>query len=635
VCPPSRSAESWERCVRTSFAKESMYRFSFALLIVATSFPCAIFAATLQINPTTTLSVQTSNNTSAANSFTSQSNGNLGSSNVSKLDVHSLLYPGANTKVLAHMMLWFGGTNHMNVGYNSADPAQVKKQIQDMIARGIDGVIIDWYGPNNPVDPATRVLMAEAEAHPGFSFAIMVDQGAIKQNMCSGCNAQQTLVQLLRYAEEQYFPSPAYLRIDGSPVVTNFDIDLFYKVDWAAAKATLATNPLFVFQNSGGFSHVITGGSYSWVIPTTTDYGLSYLTNFYTTGLGFPQEKTVGATYKGFNDSLAAWGTKRVMSQQCGQTWLQTFNKANAFYNSTKQLSLLQLVTWNDYEEGTEIESGIDNCLSISASLSGDSLTWKVTGHENTVDHYTPYISANGQNLMPLNDLAVGLHTLNLCSYSLAAGNYTLYVQAVGKASLKNQISGPVRYTPHCSTGTGTTKISLRASPSAATIAPGGSASTNITVTSDAGSFDAPISLSCSNLPAGMTCSFAPNELMPASTTGSSVLTISTASVSGVVRRPESRGEKMPIPASWFILGVAGLALFDAKKKRAGRTRVAGMLLSMAVLLSSCGGGGGGQSRSITPAVSVAPVSRTAYTIIINGISGGIQGSTTATITIQ
>jgi hypothetical protein len=613
--------------------KESMRRFSFALL--TTIFPCVVFAATLQIKPTTTLSVQTSNNTSASNSFASQSNGNLGNSNVSKLDVHSLLYPGANTKVLAHMMLWFGGTNHMNVGYKSADPAQVKKQISDMIARGIDGVIIDWYGPNNPVDPATKVVMAEAEAHPGFSFAIMIDQGAIKQNMCSGCNAQQTLVQLLQYAEQKYFPSPAYLRIDGSPVLTNFDIDLVYKVDWAAAKAALATDPIFVFQHSGGFTHGITGGSYSWVIPTTTDYGMSYLANFYKIGLGFPQEQTVGATYKGFNDSLAAWGAKRLMSQQCGQTWLQTFNKANAFYNSTKQLSLLQLVTWNDYEEGTEIESGIDNCLTVTASLSGDSLSWKISSNENTVDHYTPYISTNGQNLMPLNDLAAGLHTLNLCSYSLAAGRYSLYVQAVGKASFKNQMSGPLVYTPHCgATGAGTTRISLGAVPAATTIAPGGSASTDITVSSDAGSFNAPVSFSCSNLPAGMTCSFSPSKLMPASASGSSVLTVSTASVSGVLRHSESRGEKVPITASWFILGVAGLALFEIKKKRFGRTQVASMLLSITVLLSSCGGGGV-QSSSNAPAVPVAPVSRMAYTITINAVSGSVQGFTTATITIQ
>ncbi len=614
-----------------------MRRLSFSLSILITVaviaiMPSAAFAAALPIKPTTTLSAQTSNNTSTASNFATQSNGNLGHSNVSKLDVHSLLYPGANTKVLAHIMLWFGGANHMNVGYNSADPAQVKKQIQDMIDRGIDGVIIDWYGPGSPVDQATRAFMAEAETHPGFSFAIMVDQGAIQQNMCSGCSAQQTLVQLLQYVEAKYFPSPAYLRIDGAPIVTNFDIDVVYKIDWPAAKASLASAPSFIFQNSDGFSHAVTGGSYSWVIPTTTDFGLTYLNDFYRTGLKVPQEKTIGAAYKGFNDSLAAWGTKRVMSQQCGQTWLQTFSKANAFYNSGRQLNLLQVVTWNDYEEGTEIESGIDNCLSISASVSGDSLSWNVTGHENTVDHYTPYVSTDGTNLMPLNDLAVGLHSLNLCSYSLAAGNYTLYVQAVGKPSLKNQISGPVQYAPNCGTkakAKAKAKIFLGASPAAATIVNGQSAHANITVSSDTGSFDAPVAFSCSNLPDGMTCSFAPALVTPASATGRSVLTVSTGRALGGLRWPGDRQRTSPLNAGWFILGVAGLALFEVQVKRIRRVGLVSIMLGMAILFGSCGGGG--QPNSVD---SVSVPGKT-HTITINAVSGSVQASTTTTIIIK
>ena len=44
--------------------------------------------------------------------------------------------------------------------------------------------------------------------------------------------------------------------MDGRPVVTNFDIDLYYTVDWNAAKGALASNPVFLFQHSRGFSHV-------------------------------------------------------------------------------------------------------------------------------------------------------------------------------------------------------------------------------------------------------------------------------------------------------------------------------------------------------------------------------------------
>src|ERR1700694_2440138 len=130
--------------------------------------------------PTTTLSAETSNNPSAAPSFLAQANGNRGNGNVSKLDVHSLLSSGLKTKVYAHLMLWFGKSNHMNVGYSSTDPAQVHRQITDMISRGINGVIIDWYGSNTFEDQATRVVMAEAESHRGFTFAIMFDHTPIK-----------------------------------------------------------------------------------------------------------------------------------------------------------------------------------------------------------------------------------------------------------------------------------------------------------------------------------------------------------------------------------------------------------------------------------------------------------------------
>ena len=270
--------------------------------------------ATGQTVASQTLASQIVNNTSASSNFVNQANGNLGANNVSKLDVHSLLYSGATTKVYAQLLLWFGQPDHINVGYNSTDPAQVQRQITDMISRGIDGVIVDWYGPNNSIDQATQAVMHEAEKHPGFNFAIMIDAGAIGSNLCSGCTPQQTLAQLLEYVEQNYFGSPAYLTVQGQPVVTEFNIDRSYAIDWNVARsALLATSPQFLFQDGEGFSHALSDGSYSWVMPQAGDYGLSYLASFYDTGVTFPNEKTMGAVYKGFNDRLAAWGSGRVM----------------------------------------------------------------------------------------------------------------------------------------------------------------------------------------------------------------------------------------------------------------------------------------------------------------------------------
>jgi hypothetical protein len=586
-------------------------------------------AGSTYVVPTTTLTAQTSNNTSAANSFVSQSNGNRGAGNISKVDVHSLLYSGTTTKLYAHMLLWFGQSSHMNVGYSSADSAQIKSQIDDMISRGIDGVIIDWYGPNNFIDQATQLVMAEAETHPGFTFAIMVDQGALEWDSCSGCSAQQALVNQLQYIEKTYFSSPAYMTRQGQPMVTNFNIDLSYSIDWNALSSNLSTHPLFLFQNNDGFSHVLSDGSYSWVMPTTTDYGMSYLSSFYDAGMSFPSEQTIGAAYKGFNDSLASWGSGRVMGQQCGQTWLQTFSEINGIYNAGKQLPDLQLVTWNDYEEATELESGIDNCLSVSGSVAGSALRWKTTGDENTVDHYTVYISPDGQNLMPLANMASGTDTLNLCSFPIPGGNYKLFVQAVGKPSLANQITGAIGYSPECGAAAGSATLSFSASPSAVIIPAGESGNFTVTAKPQSGSFNHAISLSCSGLPGGLSCTFSPATITPGAGTGTSTLTISFVPVAGMDLRQGSKSN--PIFGGWLLsFGIAGFAFIGNVRRRRGAQAVGLLaLMALGMITVSCGG-----NRADGVQTAAAPAAGN-YSVTVLGNSGSTQFSTEVNITVQ
>jgi hypothetical protein len=585
-------------------------------------------ASSSYVVPTTTLAAQTANNTSAANSFAKQSNGNRGAGNISKVDVHTLLYPGATTKVYAHLLLWFGSSKHMNVGYNSTDAGQIKSQINDMISRGVDGVIIDWYGPNNSIDQATLSVMAEAETHPGFTFALMVDQGAIEWDSCSGCSPQQALISQMQYIESTYFSSPAYMTIQGQPVVTNFNIDLSYSIDWNAVNSALSTHPLFLFQNNNGFSHTLSGGSYSWVMPTAEDYGMSYLSSFYDAGMSLPSEQTVGAAYKGFNDTLASWGSNRVMGQQCGQTWLQTFAEINSLYDSGKQLADLQLVTWNDYEEATEIESGIDNCLTVSESVAGNTLQWTVSGNENTVDQYTVYISTDGQNLMSLTNIATGVHSLNLCGFPIPQGSYKVFVQAVGKPSLANQITGPANYNPACTSASAPSTVSFSASPSTVTI-PVGQSSGSFTVTAvpQSGPYNNAIALSCSAIPSTLSCSFSPATITPGSVTATSKLTISSASVTGTNLPP--RTSPGPLSASWLLpLGIAGLA-FAGKGPRRHRSKMLSLfaLIGLGIGSVSCGGGTATQSAVVHTGSS--------YSVTIQGSSSSSQLSTTVNVIVQ
>src|SRR5438874_5048258 len=101
-----------------------------ALMVISS----AVSFAGTQVVPTTTLAAETGNNTSASPTFAGTVNGNIaGNNNISKVDATTLLYPGSTTKIYAHLMAWFGSSSHVNVGYASNDPAQVTRQVNDML----------------------------------------------------------------------------------------------------------------------------------------------------------------------------------------------------------------------------------------------------------------------------------------------------------------------------------------------------------------------------------------------------------------------------------------------------------------------------------------------------------------------
>lgn len=414
-------------------------------------------AADLVLQPVTTVWAETHDNTSTADGFATQSNGNLGAGPVSKVPLSTLLYPGATTKIYAHLVTWFGHPAHMNVGYRSDDPAQVGRQVGDMMSRGIHGAIIDWYGPDSFENRGALLVMKEAEARGNFEFAIMEDGGALRA--CAntwGCDVTGKLISDLKYAYSTYQQSYAYLQLNGRPVVFFFGEEHF-AIDWNRVRASVPGNPLFIFRNRSAFTRAQNDGGYSWVAPETVSWSdpmaLRYLDDFYATSLWYPAKYAFASTYKGFDDSLAAWGKGRKIGQQCGQTWLRSFSEINRYYSAGNQLDGLQLVTWNDYEEGTTLESGVDNCVRVSAAMSGDWLTWSLSGAQNTVNHFTVFISTDGKNLAVLKELPASARSLDLGMFPLATGSYTLYVRAVGKPSMRNQVSNGVSYSRGGTTG--------------------------------------------------------------------------------------------------------------------------------------------------------------------------------------
>src|SRR5215831_4214059 len=145
-----------------------------------------------------------------------------GGGHVSKLPLRSLLYPGATTKIYASLMPWFGDRRHIDVGYRSDDPRQIARQVEDMMSRGIDGAVVDWYGPDDNITARTNeLLLSESEAR-SFQFAILVNGKPFRKCMERGCNVTELLISELQYMEKHFEGSPVYMRWQSRPVVFFF-----------------------------------------------------------------------------------------------------------------------------------------------------------------------------------------------------------------------------------------------------------------------------------------------------------------------------------------------------------------------------------------------------------------------------
>jgi hypothetical protein len=416
-------------------------------ILIAILLSCVpLLHAQSAVAPATTLVAETHNNSSASDRFQGLPNGLPPAANVSKVPVSTLLYKGAVTRVYAHWMGWFGAHDHIDVGYRSDDREQIHRQVEDMTSRGFSGVIASW-DDHPTVMRSVPMLLREAEQHPGFEFAFELENQFLKHyQRAHGNDVTQGVIDALAYGYKNFERSPAYMMVNGRPVVFFFGGG-DYSIDWNRVHREAPGNPFIVFRNATSFEKPYADGAFAWTAQRDpNDEMLTYLDDFYKKA-GRSNILVFGSAWAGFDDRVARWGKNRMTPRNCGRTWLDTFAETNRVYSGNRQLQGLRVITWNDYEEGTAIEPGIDNCQTLSARVEGAKLRWSVEGgSEDTVSMYKIFISSDGQGLAEVGSVPVKTHSFELKNLQLLPRSYTLFVKAVGKPSILNHMSNGVSY---------------------------------------------------------------------------------------------------------------------------------------------------------------------------------------------
>lgn len=169
------------------------------------------------------------------------------SSDVSTIPIKSVLPVNSQIRLYVHLYGWFGSAAHTAAGYNSADPMQVEKQLADMIARGINGAVLNWHGSSDITDQTALTFKIESEKSAApFEFAIEVDGDTLAACAATAnCDVAAKLTADLKYVLSTYAESTAYMKYQGRPVVFLCGTDS-YKLDLKAIQASLAGNPVFI-----------------------------------------------------------------------------------------------------------------------------------------------------------------------------------------------------------------------------------------------------------------------------------------------------------------------------------------------------------------------------------------------------
>ena len=412
--------------------------------------------------------------------------------------------------------------SHIDVGYNADSPAHVTAAIADMRSRGVTGMVMDWSGKETghdadatfyPTHSGTNTATtrgstevstntiyeyaAQIGALPTgtFSFAVQESEGVTNCHNdwaggCScwpaygtACNATTQVISDLSYIQKHWEQLPGYLHVDGKPVVVFFASDHnachdkktdkhCQFIDWDAVR-TFVPEQAWIFESTTGYGHDDSNGAFGWVhtsaYPGTSDSsaGLSGVKSYdnFAKANATVKQQIYTAAYKGFDDAVTdGWqyadgSSTRYIEQRCGQTWLDSLAQIKTDF--TSGLAMLELVTWDDYEEATEMETGIGTCITaLDGKVTGHELSWTTsyskdltngaTGTDTTIDHFELWATGDGVHVTRigpnlLRDSSGHLpYSFDLSTVKLPADATALHVQAVGMPFLENSLSSAI-----------------------------------------------------------------------------------------------------------------------------------------------------------------------------------------------
>lgn len=242
--------------------------------------------------------------------------------------------------------------------YDSSDVAVLEYQLLTMKLAGIDGVIVDWYGltdfrdyavlhrnTTRLLETAERLKMKFVICYEDQTIPALVEGKRIKAAARVSHAANE-----IQWLSKYWFKSPSYVSLDGKPLLLSFGQSGLSDAEWSQCLEQSKAPVTYFSQHHRRAAAV---GAFDWPVPSEA---LNAFERFHKDARSWP--RSIPVAFPRFVDIYAeakvsaSYGRLDDDKGKSFRTMLERALLSNA--------PIVQLATWNDWGEGTQIEPSVE-----------------------------------------------------------------------------------------------------------------------------------------------------------------------------------------------------------------------------------------------------------------------------------
>lgn len=238
--------------------------------------------------------------------------------------------------------------------YDSSDVKVIEYHLLTMKLAGIDGVVVDWYGLTDFRDYAvlhhnTTQVLQQCE-RLGMSFVICYEDQTIpalvEAKRITAAERVSRTASEITWLGKYWFKSGSYVKLDGRPVLLSFGQTGLTDDEWSQCLARSEAKVTYFSQHHRRAAAV---GAFDWPVPSEA---LKAFKRFHDAARGWPRK--IPVAFPRFVD-IYAEAKVGPSHGRIDDDQGKSFQKMLELALKSKP-SVVQLATWNDWGEGTQIE---------------------------------------------------------------------------------------------------------------------------------------------------------------------------------------------------------------------------------------------------------------------------------------